>query len=950
MITKLKPIIIIVGTILVLLTSLVWHVHHTGHHFVVHFAYVVIVLCGLWKYQWLPAVTALIVVPHIVIDALYLRALPIDAMQESFVQVIVAFSLYVAMISKEQFASRYRKVIKETDVPFAHHQIITDASNTPIDYRFIDCNPAFEKLIGLKKAQLLGKRVLEVLPDTEAIWIKRYGDVALNGTSDAFESYSQVLDKWFRVTAYAPQENEFVVLAHDITDLREQANIIADNEARFEALTKQSKTIVYELSLKGEFTYVSSSVNHVLGYHPHELIGKSYENLFPARVADKQRETFKQRLKAHKRVESVETALLNKHKSIVWMHSNIIPKYDKKGKLIAYLGSDMDITKQKHTQTSLELFRTITEEAVFGSVITRVDGIIVYSNKAFATMLNTSPEALLNTSLKTLHGDASSNRIETLLNQLVTKGKFALEEITFKRSDGNTVPTIMSATPIYEVGKPKYLTATVVDISSRIDLQQALLESEKRYETVIDVSQTGVWEYNIETQDLWCSTMYFTMLGFDSEIFKDDKNTLKHRWEDLLHEDDRAKATKRFKDYIASRPNTLYENRFRMKTKSGTIRWIYSRGDFIRHADANYETIVGTHIDITDQVEQEAALHHAMHHDQLTGLFNRQYYYNQTTVYDTQDNYPLAFVFMDINGLKVINDAYGLEAGNEVIKNVSRALVKLKPKRALIARLGGDEFGMLVPKASIEQLESFKTTLKSAIEAMPIHELEYSLAIGYEFKKDAEDDTDEIVMTAENHMYRNKTIEGASIRNRAVMSILKTLTDKYEEEKVHSERVARYCKKIGEALALDDESIRELELAGLLHDIGKISVPDAILNKAGPLNDAEWKIMKDHTVNGYQILHAADEYSDLADYALSHHERIDGSGYPNGLKGDTIPFFARIISVVDAYEAMTSNRPYRKAMKPAAAKEELKKHAETQFDKTIVNLFVNHVLDESKLS
>jgi len=131
-----------------------------------------------------------------------------------------------------------------------------------------------------------------------------------------------------------------------------------------------------------------------------------------------------------------------------------------------------------------------------------------------------------------------------------------------------------------------------------------------------------------------------------------------------------------------------------------------------------------------------------------------------------------------------------------------------------------------------------------------------------------------------------------------------------------------------------------------MHDIGKITIPDKILYKPGKLNPEEWDIMRKHTINGYNILKSADKYSRLAEYALTHHERIDGKGYPNGLKGDEIPLFSRIIHVADAYEAMTSDRIYRKALKKEEAIKELKRFSGTQFDSDLVDLFVNRVLSE----
>ena len=119
---------------------------------------------------------------------------------------------------------------------------------------------------------------------------------------------------------------------------------------------------------------------------------------------------------------------------------------------------------------------------------------------------------------------------------------------------------------------------------------------------------------------------------------------------------------------------------------------------------------------------------------------------------------------------------------------------------------------------------------------------------------------------------------------------------------------------MGEELKLSEDQTKELEFAGLMHDIGKITIPDRILDKPGKLTEDEWVIMKTHTINGYHILRSADKYSMLAEYALTHHERWDGKGYPNGLKEDEIPLFSRIISICDSYEAMTADRPYRKAL------------------------------------
>jgi HD-GYP domain-containing protein (c-di-GMP phosphodiesterase class II) len=150
--------------------------------------------------------------------------------------------------------------------------------------------------------------------------------------------------------------------------------------------------------------------------------------------------------------------------------------------------------------------------------------------------------------------------------------------------------------------------------------------------------------------------------------------------------------------------------------------------------------------------------------------------------------------------------------------------------------------------------------------------------------------------------------------------------------------------KMGEVLDFDKEDMDELSYAAVLHDIGKIAIPDAILGKPAKLTEEEFEIMKTHTTKGYEILKSADQYTDLAKYALTHHEKFDGTGYPNGTKGEDIPLISRIIAIADAYEAMTADRPYRKAQPLSFALDQLNKYKGKQFDPKLVDLFVDKVI------
>ena len=385
----------------------------------------------------------------------------------------------------------------------------------------------------------------------------------------------------------------------------------------------------------------------------------------------------------------------------------------------------------------------------------------------------------------------------------------------------------------------------------------------------------------------------------------------------------------------------------RMKWEGVPIK---QNGEVIKYINAyavpipNSDLLISTVVDVTEQKRKEEAILYTANHDYLTGLPNRGYFDSCLSSYDTEEHLPISFLMLDVDGLKLINDAYVHETGNHALITLSDRLKNLRREKDVIARMGGDEFVFLCPNTTVNEASDLKQAIYEAISDLEIEDLKITLSVGVGTKSSRSKTIEDALNDAENAMYASKILYGKSGRNDAVMSVFETLKEKYDEERIHSDNVSVYCKKMGEALNLREDEVKELELAGLMHDVGKITIPDSILDKPGKLTSDEWKIMKNHTVNGYQILRSADKYSRLAEYALSHHERMDGKGYPNGLVGEDIPLFSRIICICDAFEAMTADRPYRKAQTLEYAISELNRGSGTQFDPNLVKLFIRVVI------
>ena len=345
--------------------------------------------------------------------------------------------------------------------------------------------------------------------------------------------------------------------------------------------------------------------------------------------------------------------------------------------------------------------------------------------------------------------------------------------------------------------------------------------------------------------------------------------------------------------------------------------------------------------DFTDKKEKQERIRYLSNHDQLTTLYNRHYFEAQLSLLDVTENLPFTIVMADVNGLKLTNDAFGHHAGDMLLKKVAIALKKACRPSDIVARVGGDEFVLLLPKTTHSNTASIIDRISKLIQQEKQDNVVVSVSFGWDTKETPEQNIVEVLTRAEEHMYRKKLVESQSMRNQTIRLIMQALQETNSQERVHAETVSRLCRDIGRKMQLGDDILKELEVAALMHDIGKIALNENLLNKPGALTQADYDEIKRHPEIGYHILKSADAYTGLADYVLSHHERWDGTGYPRELAGEAIPLVARIIAVADAFEAMTGQRPHKKApMTPEEATEEIQRCAGTQFDPAVVDAFL----------
>ncbi len=344
--------------------------------------------------------------------------------------------------------------------------------------------------------------------------------------------------------------------------------------------------------------------------------------------------------------------------------------------------------------------------------------------------------------------------------------------------------------------------------------------------------------------------------------------------------------------------------------------------------------------DVTSRVTYEQKILYTSYHDALTSFKNRRYFNEKVSQYAKKKDITISIILADVNALKVTNDAFGHDAGDELLTTVASVFKQIFASYGEIIRLGGDEFVILLENVKQEIASQLVEQAKSELALYYIRNMKVSVSFGVASGSTSHDISD-ILKAAEDEMYKNKLIEFSASRGKTIINLLNTLFSKSMFEELHSRRTVLLCRKIGDALNLHRDELNILSNVATFHDIGKVAIKEEILNKQSPLNEEELNEIKRHPEIGYHLLLNSKDYTDLAHSVLHHHEHYDGKGYPHGLSGKAIPIFSRIVAIGEAYDDMTSIRPYRKPLTHKEALEELRKKMGTQFDPEITQIFIN---------
>jgi diguanylate cyclase (GGDEF)-like protein len=322
--------------------------------------------------------------------------------------------------------------------------------------------------------------------------------------------------------------------------------------------------------------------------------------------------------------------------------------------------------------------------------------------------------------------------------------------------------------------------------------------------------------------------------------------------------------------------------------------------------------------------------------DALTGLPNRRRLINDLDAAYESGQSTLLMLF-DLNGFKGYNDSFGHMAGDALLTRLGQRLLGAVAPLGVAYRLGGDEFCVVAATPDGSRM-GFEMETAAALTEIG-NGFTITSSYGSVLLPAEAPNTSEALRLADERMYIDKDGGRASAGSQSRNVLVQVLAERMPDLEEHLMGVAELAVSVGERLGLVDDLLQQVFHAAQLHDVGKIAIPDAILSKPAALDDSEWEFMRQHTIIGQRIIDAAPALDGVGELVRSSHERWDGSGYPDGLKGEEIPLGARVVAVCDAYDAMVSDRPYKAAMTVDAALTELRRCAGSQFDPAVVDAF-----------
>ncbi len=700
----------------------------------------------------------------------------------------------------------------------------------------------------------------------------------------------------------------------------------------------------------GKFIDVNPQFEKLIGFSKAELQGTNSLNLVVPENREQVKENAIKMLKSYP-TPPYEYRVIQKGGNIKWIMETVT-SIQYLGKP-ATLGNFMDITERKLTEEALresqEHYWDLFENANDLIYIHNLKGKFISINKNAEQIGGYTREEALQLGFLDVVAPEDAEIAGTQIVRDIFKGRIPTYELDIITKSGNRVPLEIRPRLLYKNGKPYAVQGIARDITERKLMENQLRATNQRLldiieflpdaTFVIDQNQkviawnrateemTGLNKKDIIGQGEYAYAIPF--YGYPRPMLLD----LITAGDEDIHE--------HYKE-VRREGESLYTEIFAPGVHDGEGAYIWVKASPLFDTDGNRVGAIESIRDISQRKHFEEQLRYLSLHDRLTGLYNRNYFEEEIRRIESGRFSPTGLLVCDVDGLKLVNDTLGHDAGDKLLISVARVIEKCFRADDVVARVGGDEFSIIMLRSSEEVVEAACQRLREAVDKYNSNnpDIPLSLSVGFAVRNDPSLSMNEVFQAADNNMYREKLHRRQSARSAIVKTLMKALQARDFLTEGHAIRIQKLVVTLGEYIGLPAHRLTDLRLLAEFHDIGKVGISDNILFKPASLSQEELFEMQRHPEIGHRIALSAPDLVPIADWILKHHEWWNGKGYPLGLTGEEIPMECRLLAIADAYDAMTSDRPYRKAMTKEEAIRELNRFAGIQFDPYLVELFI----------